>query len=68
MSELFCMVNLLEVGRKKTFFNIINFISSLPPPNQNEVKYSHNKCSDKSVLIEMTLKFGKSRKTKKKSN
>ena len=36
-------------------------------PLQNEEKYSHNKCYDKSVLMEKTLKLSlKKRKAKKK--
>ena len=42
MSGLFCIVNLLEMGRKKTFF--FKFYGFLLHRNQNEVKYSHNKC------------------------
>ena len=41
MSGLFCIANLLNMGRKKYFFNFTDFN---PPPNQNDVKYSHNKC------------------------
>ena len=57
---------LLEMGRiEKTFF-IFKFFGFEPPPNQNKVKYYHNKCSGtKSVLIERTLILAKSRKTKK---
>ena len=40
MSELFCIANLLEVGRRNIFFNVIWFNF---PPNQNQVKYSNNK-------------------------
>ena len=63
MSGLFSNANLLEVGGKKnTLF--LNFVYFKSPPNQNDVKYFHNKCKDKGVLIETTLKLAKSRKAK----
>ena len=36
ITVLFCIVNLLEVSRKKHFSNFLDFN---PPSNQNEVKY-----------------------------
>ena len=39
MSGLFCIPKV--EGRKKEFFDFTNFE---PPPNQNEVKYSHSGC------------------------
>ena len=64
MSELFCIASFLGVARKKNIrFKYCGFS---PPPNQNEVKYSHNKCWDKIVFIEMTLKPRKKSKSKEK--
>ena len=37
-------------------------------PLQNEEKYSHNKCYDKSVLMEKTLKLSLSKKEKLRKN
>ena len=54
MNVLFCIANLLKVGRKKIFFwKVYGFE---PPPSQNEVK--HNKC-------QMSLKLVNSQKAKK---
>ena len=39
MSGLFCIPKV--EGRKREFFDFTNFE---PPPNQNEVKYSHSGC------------------------
>ena len=64
MSGLFCIANLLEVGRKKK--TILKYFMDFNPPNQNETKYSHNKCLGKSAFTEMTSKLAKNRKTKKK--
>ena len=38
----------------------------LTPSKPKWIKYSHNKCQDKSALIEKTLKFANSQKAKKK--
>ena len=62
MSGLICIAALLEVSRKKTFFK--TFYGFEPAQNQNQVKYSHNKCYDKRVLIERTLKLTKETKSK----
>ena len=59
MTGLFCIANLLKVGRKKHFRKFHGF---QPPLNENEVKYSYSE----SVLIEMALKLAKSQKAKKK--
>ena len=37
-----------------------------PSPNQNEAKYSHYKCSNKSILKKGAMKLGKHREAKKK--
>ena len=59
MTGLFCIANLLKVGRKKHFRKFHGF---QPPLNENAVKYSYSE----SVLIEMALKLAKSQKAKKK--
>ena len=41
ISGLFCIANLSEVV-EKTYF--LKFYGFEPPPNQNKVKYSDNKC------------------------
>ena len=47
MSVSFFVVDLLEVGRKKEFFNIMVFN---PLSFPNKAKYSYNKCYSESIL------------------
>ena len=64
MSRLFLIADVPEKGR--IFFLI--FWCFQTPPSQNEAKYFHKKCWDKSALIEKTLKLAKIQKAKKKYN
>ena len=48
MSRLFCVANLLEVGRKKTFFLILWILTPFKPKWS---KIFHIKTKDKSILI-----------------
>ena len=57
MTGLFCIANLLEVGRKKTFLKI-SF-----GPLQTKMEYNIPRIN---VLNEMALKLARSKKVKKK--
>ena len=65
MRQLFFIAGLLDKGRKRHIVLIWWFVTF---PSQNEVRYSHNKCKDKNILIEKAFKLVKSRKAKKENN
>ena len=65
MRGSFCIADLSEVSRKKQFFDFTVF-QWAAIKYRSEAKYFHNKCSNKRILIEKTLKLVKSKKAKKK--
>ena len=62
MSGLFCIENLLKVGRKKYFSNFMDF----NPLKPKWSKIFHNKWQNKIVLVKMTLKLAKKPSGKEK--